>query len=170
MKNASHHIAQIAISRAKAPLDQPIMQPFVEQLQFINEVADRSPGFIWRLQSDEGNATAFRAFKDPLILLNMSVWESIETLFDYVYKSAHVVPFRNRRQWFEKVEGSPLVLWWVPVGHRPTIEEAKERLDLLNAEGPSPTAFTFRKRFPPPTLAETEDGESYGSRVAVKSS
>ncbi|QDE91099.1 hypothetical protein BHS06_20170 [Myxococcus xanthus] len=150
MTTQKFHVAQLAISLAREPLDHPLMQDFVAQLRPVNELADRSPGFVWRLQTDEGNATGVRGFDNPLILLNMSTWESVESLFDFVYKSEHVVPFRDRRKWFLPVEGPPYVLWWVPAGHLPTVAEAKERLDLLASEGPSSRAFDFRRRFPPP--------------------
>ena len=127
------------------------MQDFVSQLRPVNELADRSTGFVWRLQTDEGNATGIRGYDNPMILLNMSTWTSIEALFDYVYRSAHAVPFRDRRKWFLPVEGPPYVLWWVPAGHKPTVEEARERLELLGREGPSPRAFDFKHRFPPPS-------------------
>ncbi|WP_342380351.1 DUF3291 domain-containing protein [Myxococcus stipitatus] len=150
MTTPRYHVAQLAISLAREPLDHPLMQDFVSQLRPVNELADRSPGFVWRLQTDAGNATGVRGYDNPLILLNMSTWESVETLFDFVYRSEHVVPFRERRKWFLPVEGPPYVLWWVPAGHQPTVLEAKERLERLHREGPSPEAFDFRHRFPAP--------------------
>jgi hypothetical protein len=132
-----------------APLDDPVMAGFVEQLDFINSVADQSPGFIWRLQTEEGDATAIRAFEDERILFNMSVWESLEALHEYVYRSAHLEPLRNRHTWFERMEQSHLVLWWVQAGHRPTVIEAKRRLALLAMLGPTARAFTFREPFSP---------------------
>ncbi|AGC43731.1 hypothetical protein MYSTI_02415 [Myxococcus stipitatus DSM 14675] len=150
MTTPRYQVAQLAISLAREPLDHPLMQDFVAQLRPVNELADRSPGFVWRLQTDAGNATGVRGYDNPLILLNMSTWESVETLFDFVYRSEHVVPFRERRKWFLPVEGPPYVLWWVPAGHQPTVLEAKERLERLQREGPSPEAFDFRHRFPSP--------------------
>lgn len=144
------HLAQANIARMRAPLEDPLMAGFASQLDAINAAADRSPGFLWRLQTDAGNATAIRAFEDERILFNMSVWESIEALNHYVYRSEHVGPLRDRRQWFEPLDGPSLVLWWIPAGHLPTIEEGKERLRILAAEGPTTKAFTFKVWFPPP--------------------
>ena len=151
MQDARFHLAQVNIARMRAPLETPVMDGFRTQLERINAVADASPGFVWRLQSDEGDATAIRAFDDPLMLVNMSVWESLEALHAYVYKSDHVGPLRSRRAWFEPLTGqASLALWWIPAGHEPTVAEAVERLELLNARGPTADAFTFREPFPPP--------------------
>ena len=144
------HLAQANIARMRAPLGDPLMEGFRSQLEAINAIADESPGFVWRLQTAEGDATAVRAFDDERILFNMSVWDSIETLHAYVYRSGHLGPLRNRREWFEPLEGPSLVLWWVPEGHIPTVEEAKEKLRLLKERGPTPSAFTFRTSFAAP--------------------
>jgi hypothetical protein len=146
-----YHLAQVNIGRLRAPIDDPIMEGFRSQLDPINALADRSPGFVWRLQTEEGNATAIRPFADDdRMAINMSLWESLEALQHYVYKSAHVGPLRDRKQWFEPIEGPILALWWIPAGHIPTIEEAKDRLRRLKEHGPSPEAFTFRTPFPAP--------------------
>jgi hypothetical protein len=134
----------------RAPLDSPLMAEFRAQLDGINALADASPGFVWRIQTDEGDATAIRAFDDDRILFNMSVWESAEALHAYVYRSDHVGPMRKRREWFEPLSTPAFVLWWIPAGHVPTIAEALEKLRQLEAEGPSAGAFTFRQAFPPP--------------------
>lgn len=147
------HLAQINIARMKASLDDPVMKGFVDQLEHINAVADRSPGFVWRLQTEEGDATALRVFEDPLMLVNMSVWESIDTLHAYVYRSEHIEPLRDRQQWFERMEGPHLALWWVPAGHIPSLEEAKAKLIQLGETGPSPDAFTFARAYTPAGLA-----------------
>jgi hypothetical protein len=144
-----YHLAQANIALMRAPLTHPVMEGFVRQLEFINAVADGSPGFVWRLQTEDGDATAIRAFDDERILVNMSVWESVQALFDYVYKGEHLGPLADRKQWFLPLAGSHLVLWWIPRGHRPSVEEAKERLSLLDRLGPTPQAFTFKVRFPP---------------------
>lgn len=146
---ARYALAQANIGRIVAPLDDPVMAGFVDQLDFINAVADRSPGFVWRLQTEDGDATAIRPFEDERLLVNMSVWESLESLYEYVYRSEHLDALRGRRQWFERMDGPHLVLWWVPAGHRPTVIEAKERLDILAERGPSPEAFTFKEPFSP---------------------
>jgi len=141
------HIAQVNIGRVKAPLEDPLMAGFVARLDEINALADRSPGFVWRLQTSEGNATSLRPYDDDRILVNMSVWETIEHLQEYVYRTAHAELLRERHDWFEKFAGAYAALWWVPAGHRPGMDEAKERLAHLETHGPTPFAFTFRQRF-----------------------
>jgi hypothetical protein len=149
MDRPRFHLAQANIARMIEPLDHPSMSGFVEQLDYINAVADRSEGFVWRLQTEEGDATAIRAFEDERILFNMSVWESIEALQKYVYRSDHRGPLRDRRQWFERMDGPHLVLWWIPAGHLPSIDEARTRFDLLRDRGPSSEAFTFQQSYSP---------------------
>jgi hypothetical protein len=147
---ASFHLAQVNIGRVRAPLEDPIMDDFRNALVPINALADASPGFVWRLQTEDGNAMAIRPFEDPRMAINMSVWESLEALQQFVYKSAHVGSLRDRKQWFEPMEGPILALWWIPAGHIPTVTEAQERLQHLAAHGPTPHAFTFRSPFPAP--------------------
>lgn len=130
----TYHLAQINIARMRAPLDTPVMAGFVAQLASLNALAEASRGFVWRLQTEGGDATALQAFEDPLILVNMSVWASVEDLQNYAYRSAHVGAFRERQQWFDKMEAPHLALWWVPAGHQPTLEEAKRRLSHLQAQ------------------------------------
>lgn len=143
----THHLAQLNIGRMLAAIDDPIMAEFVANLDRINALADGASGFVWRLQSDSGNATEFRPFADEMLIVNMSVWESLETLKDYVYKSAHAEIMRNRRQWFEKMDEVFTVLWWIPAGTIPTVEEAKARLESLRQHGETPYAFSFRRSF-----------------------
>lgn len=131
----------------RAPLEDPLMQGFADRLDPLNALADAAPGFVWRYQTEAGNATEVRVFDDELILFNMSVWESIEALQDYVYKSGHIEAVRKRAEWFEKPTRSPFVLWWIDALHQPTVEEAKERLEMLWRDGPTPQAFTFGSRF-----------------------
>ncbi|HYS12517.1 MAG TPA: DUF3291 domain-containing protein [Burkholderiaceae bacterium] len=145
-------LAQLNIAVLKAPLESPVMAEFVANLDRINAVAEAAPGFVWRLQTEEGDATALRPLGEN-VLVNMSVWRDVEALNRYVYKSAHVEVMRRRKEWFERMAQAYLVLWWVPRGHRPTIVEAKQRLDLLRADGPTPRAFTFRNAFLPPDAA-----------------
>ena len=133
----------------RAPLDDPAMAGFVERLEPLNALADQSPGFVWRLQTEEGDATEIDVFGDELVLFNMSVWESVEALESYVYKSQHVKAVQKRSEWFERPRKSPLVLWWIAAGTLPTIEEGKARLEKLWADGPTTEAFTFRHRFDP---------------------
>ncbi len=145
-----HHLAQFNIARMRAPIDDPVMEGFRSQLERINALADQSAGFVWRLQTSDGDATAVRAYADPLVIVNMSVWESLEALHQYVYQSPHVGPLRDRREWFEAATAPTLVLWWVPKGRIPTVEEAMESLEHLRTHGPTERAFTFRQPFPPP--------------------
>lgn len=158
MPGSAFHLAQLNIALYKAPPGSPVLEEFMAALDPVNAIADESPGFVWRLQTEDGNATALRAFDDERTLLNMSVWESIEALRGFVYKNPeHLAVMRRRREWFEKMVELFVVLWWVPAGHIPTVGEAEERLTLLRAAGPSPDAFTFRAHFPPP-----DDGDSAG--------
>jgi Domain of unknown function (DUF3291) len=146
----NYHIAQVNTGRIKAPLDSPIMAGFMNQLDTINALADQAPGFVWRLQTNEGNATYFRPYPDDdRILLNMSVWETIESLKDYVYKTAHAEVMRHRQEWFERFATNYIALWWVPAGHIPGIDEAKKRIAHLDLHGPTEFAFTFKKTFSP---------------------
>ena len=128
----------------------PVMAGFVARLDPLNALADSSPGFVWRYVTPEGDSTEAEVFEDELVLFNMSVWETIETLEQYVYRSDHVKAVQQRAQWFEKPTRAPLVMWWIPAGHIPTVREAKERFDRLWTEGPTPDAFTFRNRYPRP--------------------
>jgi hypothetical protein len=149
----AYHLAQYNIARLIAPLDDPRLQPFMAALDPLNQLADRSPGFVWRHQTEEGNSTSVRVREDPMILINFSVWESIEALWEYAYKSAHAEIYRRRREFFELHETPYLVLWWVPAGYEPTVEEAEQRLLHLEQHGPTPYAFTLKQRFPAPVLS-----------------
>jgi hypothetical protein len=142
------HIAELNIARAKEPLDSPLLADFVALLDPVNALADSAPGFVWRLQTDEGNAMSVRAFDDDRVVVNMSVWESIDALASFAYRSDHVAVMRRRREWFERIEVH-LVLWWVPVGHEPSVVQAEERLDHLREFGPTPYAFTLKRRYTP---------------------
>jgi hypothetical protein len=145
-----YHVAQYNIARLIAPLDDPRIADFVAALDPINRLGDASPGFVWRHQTADGNSTSVRVRGDPLILINFSVWESVEAMFEYTYRSTHADIFRRRREFFEASELPQLVLWWVPAGHEPLVEEAEARLDYLRQQGPSPYAFGFKSRFAPP--------------------
>src|SRR4026208_2508117 len=142
-----YHLAQINIARMLAPIDDPIMADFVSQLPPINALADASPGFVWRLETEKGDATSIRIYADEMVAINMSVWESVDALREYVYKSAHSGVLRDRKRWFEKFDGPYYALWWVPVGHIPTTEEGKERLDYLREHGDTSYAFSFKNIF-----------------------
>ena len=142
-------VAQVNIGRIKAPLDSPVMAGFVARLDEINALADNSPGLVWRLQTSAGNATYLRPYDDDRILVNLSVWQTIEALRHYVYRTRHSELLRQRHEWFERFVGAYLALWWVPLGHIPGIDEAKKRLDYLDEHGPTQFAFTFKTLFPP---------------------
>jgi hypothetical protein len=145
----THHLAQLNIGRLVAPIDAPEIADFANALNDINALAESSPGFIWRLKDDvTNNATSFTFTDDPLLIPNLSVWASIDELFDFVFHTAHTPFLRRRREWFERMEVA-VVLWWVPAGHLPTLPEALEHLADLRANGPSERAFTFRDRFEP---------------------
>ena len=145
-----YQLAQANVARMRASIDDPIMAEFVASLDPINALADTSPGFVWRYETPEGDTTEAEVFEDELILFNMSVWESVEALEAFAYRSNHIDAVRRRAEWFERPEKSPLVLWWIEAGHVPTVHEARQRFDRLWNNGPSIDAFTFRKRFPPP--------------------
>jgi Domain of unknown function (DUF3291) len=138
----------------RAALDDPLMEDFVARLEPLNALADSMPGFVWRLQTDEGDATSVQAFDDPLILVNLSVWESVEALETYIYRSDHVSALQQRAEWFDRPEKSPFALWWVSADHIPSVEEAKARLETLWQHGPTADAFTFRRRFEPDDAAD----------------
>jgi hypothetical protein len=142
-----YHIAQANIARMRAPQDDPVMAGFVARIDTLNALADASPGFIWRLQDEDGDATSIQAFDDERIVFNVSVWESIEALEAYVYRSDHVAALRKRAEWFERPDKPPLVLWWIEAGHIPTIAEARQRFEMLWRDGPGAQAFTFSCRF-----------------------
>lgn len=144
-----YHLAQINVARALAPLDDPLLAGFVERLDEINALADGAPGFVWRLQSDSGNATDIMASDDPQLIVNMSVWENLDSLFGYVYRSDHLQVMSQRRRWFEKPRGAFMALWWLPAGRLPSLEEGLARLDQLDLKGPSVEAFTFKTPFDP---------------------
>jgi len=146
---AQYHIAQVNIGRIKGPIDGPVMAGFVARLDEINAIADRSPGFVWRLQTPAGNATYLRPYDDDRILVNMSVWQTADALKHYVYRTVHAELLRQRHEWFETFAGAYVALWWVPAGHLPGVDEAKKRLAYLDKHGPTEFAFTFKKVFPP---------------------
>ena len=144
------HVAQVNLARMREPLDRPSMQAFVEGLEPINALADASPGFVWRLQTDDGDATSLRVFDDDMIIVNMSVWDSVETLREFVFRSEHAGYLRRRSEWFEKLADASTALWWIPEGQTPTVEDAKAKLGSLRARGSSQEAFTLRDVFLPP--------------------
>ena len=149
-----HQLAQLNIAKMKAPLDSPIMADFVANLDRINALAEQSAGFVWRLKDESGGATAMRPFGEDIIV-NMTVWQDVVSLSDYAFKSAHVDIMRRRREWFERMPEASMVLWWVPKEHRPSVQEAKQRLDHLRQHGATPHAFTFKDTFAAPDTNDT---------------
>jgi hypothetical protein len=148
------HLAQLNIATPVAPPGSPELDGFMSRLEEINGLADRSPGFVWRLVGDDGDdATGLRPY-GPDVMVNLSVWESVESLREFTYRTGHLELMRSRRQWFRTADGPYMVMWWVPAGHVPSVVEAGERLEHLRVHGPTPAAFTFRNAFPrPETLA-----------------
>ena len=155
---AAFELAQVNIARLKAPLDSPQLKDFVDNLDPVNADADAADGFVWRLQSEEGDATDISVFGDEWLIINMSVWRNTDALTAYMYQGRHREMLARRREWFEKVQEAMVALWWVPAGQRPTVAEAEARLLHLRANGPTPYAFTLRASFPP-GAAEPVSGE-----------
>ena len=144
------HLAQLNIARFRLPQEHPGNADFIGNLDRVNAVAEAQPGFIWRLTGEGNDALDLQAFDDANIAVNMSVWADMETLAAFVFRNdAHREIMRRRREWFDKIDFY-LVLWWIPEGHTPTIEEAKAKLALLEQQGPGREAFTFRQPFPKP--------------------
>ncbi|GAB3163651.1 DUF3291 domain-containing protein [Amycolatopsis stemonae] len=155
-------LAQVNISRMKTPLDDESFRDFVGNLEPVNALADAAPGFVWRLQTEDGDATSVRAFEWDVrgtsgVLVNMSVWTSVETLAAFVYSAGHVAIMKRRREWFHHVREAMTVLWWVPAGHRPTTAEAEAKIKHLRVHGPTPEAFTLKQHFSP--VAEAREGD-----------
>jgi hypothetical protein len=155
MDGTPFHVAQVNIATPKAPVESPQLAAFKAMLDPVNALADAAPGFVWRLQDSSGNATSIAYGGDPSLIVNMSVWESIDALWSFVYSGEHLDVMRRRREWFEPMD-LYMCLWWVRAGHRPTVGEAEERLELLRIDGPTPRAFTFKRRFDPPLPEEDE--------------
>ncbi len=157
-QTGAHHLAQVNIALPLEPLESELLEGFTSMLDDVNARADSAPGFVWRLQDESGDATSIRVFDDERLIVNVSVWESLEALREFVYADeGHLAVLRQRRDWFSTLE-VVLALWWVPAGHIPDTTEAKERLRLLEERGPSFDAFTFRQTFPAPSLAAVPAG------------
>jgi hypothetical protein len=161
LPKSAYELAQLNIAMMKEPLDSPRMADFVANLDRINALAEKSPGFVWRLQTEEGDATAMRPMGDTT-LVNMSIWRDAESLNRYVYQSAHVEIMRRRKEWFERMREAYVVLWWVRKGLRPSISEAIAKLEFLRAHGPTAEAFTFRHAFAPPDAPPSRSPFAFG--------
>ena len=148
---AGYHLAQLNVGLVRAPTDSPQLADFMAGIDPVNAAADATPGLVWRLQDGDGpGATALRP-RGPDFMVNMSVWESLEALRDFVYRNGpHLDFMRRRREWFHRMGEQHLVLWWVPAGHIPDLDEALSRLDLIRSDGPTPLAFTFHEPYPAP--------------------
>jgi hypothetical protein len=142
-------LAQLNVATMKAPLESPVMADFVANLDRINQLAEKSPGYVWRLETEEGDATGLRPFGEDL-LVNLSVWQDLKALREFVFRTDHAAIMRRRQEWFERMAEAYVVFWWVPAGHRPSVQEAKQRLEHLRQHGPTERAFTFRTPFPAP--------------------
>ena len=165
-----YHLAQLNVGRARGPVDSAVMAGFMALIEPVNALADAAPGFVWRLEDGDGpGATALRP-RGPDIMVNMSVWATFEALQDFVYRNGpHLDAMRSRREWFEKMAEQHLVLWWIPAGHLPGIEEALHRLDLLRRTGPGPLAFTFREPYDPPASGQPPIPERVSAMVMARS-
>ena len=151
-----YHLAQLNVGTARGATDSPVMAGFMAGIEPVNALADTAPGFVWRLEDgDAPGATALRPC-GPDLLVNLSVWETLAALRDFVYRNGpHLDYMRRRREWFEPMPEQHLALWWVPTGHVPDLSEALSRLELLRRNGPSPLAFTFREPYDPPAEPDT---------------
>lgn len=141
------HLAQLNIAKAKHSLDAPEIKEFIDNLDPINQLAESSDGFIWRLKDESGDATNIQAFDDPNIIVNMSVWDSVDALKNFMFRTHHRDFLRRKKEWFHSIPEDSYVLWWVPVGHIPSIDEAIEKLEYLRKNGDTPQAFSFKSNF-----------------------
>lgn len=144
------HLAQFNVARCLAPLEDPRMAGFTGRLAQINALGDAAPGFVWRLQGEGGTSSELQFTRDPMLIVNLTVWTSVAALWAYTYQSEHRTLFAGRAGWFERLDGPSVVLWWIPAGELPTAQEGFVRLATLKADGPSRDAFTFKQRFDAP--------------------
>jgi hypothetical protein len=148
-----YQLAQLNVARSHATMDDPLMADFVAWLDEINGLAERSPGFVWRLKGEGGTSVELQVSDDPLYVVNLTVWETIDDLFEFTYRSEHKAVFKRRFEWFQRFGRPSVCLWWLPAGTIPTVEDAERRLRHLDEHGPTAEAFTFKERFPPPDAA-----------------
>lgn len=152
MEENNWHLAQINVAKMiGVNIDDPVMAKFVGQLDEVNALAEGSPGFVWRLKDESNNATSLNPYHDNQIIINISVWESLEALQKFVYHGRHAEVLRGRKDWFVNFGQPFTTLWYIPAGHTPTVEEATNRLKSLQEHGPTAYAFDFKNRFPKPT-------------------
>lgn len=153
-----YHLAQVNIAIARYAYDDPRFAGFVDNLDRVYELAEATPGFIWRHVTVNDDIEAKQAFGEPNLVFNMSVWESKEALREFVYKSEHASILRQRSDWFDAMDGPVFALWWQPAGTIPTILESRHRLECLQQTGPTEDAFTFRNFFEVPLAQEIANG------------
>lgn len=147
-----YQLAEINVARMKGVnINDPIMKEFVDNLDRVNTLAETSEGFVWRLQDDNNDATSFNPYEDEQVIINVSVWETIESLGNFVFKTYHTDFLKRRKEWFQSYGTVSTAMWWVHKGAYPTVEEAVEKLDYLQKNGTSAVAFDFRNKFPKPT-------------------
>lgn len=151
-----YHLAQLNIATALASLDSPVMQEFVDNLERINSLGESSPGFVWRMKDDTGNATAIPVYDDPNIIANLTVWRDPESLKSFLFKTEHAHFLKRKKEWFKSVKEATYVLWWIPQGHIPTLSEAKDKLAYLRTNGDTARAFSFKKLFTPAQALEAQ--------------
>ena len=144
------HLAQVNVAKGRGFITSPVMASFVAATGAVNRIADAAPGFVWRMKGEDENELAMQVFGDPLLVINMSVWESVEALRAYTYTTEHVEIMRRRREWFTRSEGPHLAMWWIAEGTTPTPQEGRDRLNLLRTHGSTEHAFTFSQVFGPP--------------------
>lgn len=145
----SYHLAQANIAKFKASLDSPVMKEFTDFITPINKLAEESPGFIWRLKDNEGRSSSYieTPFKDQMMAVNLSLWQNIEVLNQFVYHTVHSYFFKNKKRWFDPQGISMAVMWWLPIGQLPTLHMAKDKLEFLEKHGPTPMAFNHKQTF-----------------------
>ncbi len=131
------HLAQVNIGRLLHEQNDPRVAEFMENLDRVNAMAERMPGYVWRVKDDSGNATALPFDNDPTLIANVTVWENVESLQMFVFRTVHARFYGKRQSWFEKLERPHFAMWWIQEGHRPTYEEAAAKLRQLESEGPS---------------------------------
>lgn len=169
MSQQQYHLGHINIGRARAPLFDPLMAGFLSKLEEINNLAYQSPGFVWHLQIDIYNPEDLAMYGEPGIIFNLSVWESAEALYTYVYRSQHAQMMKSRKDWFGEMDGPTYALWWLPADELPTLEEGKRRIAHLASHGPTADAFTFKEPFPNPALANTHKDLTEGTMIFPQS-
>jgi hypothetical protein len=165
MPEQQYHLAHLNIGRARAPLFDPVMAGFLAKLDEINNLAYQSPGFVWHLQIDIHNPEDLAMYGEPGVIFNLSVWESMEALYTYVYRSQHAQMMKSRKDWFGEMEGPNYALWWLPVDELPTLEDGKKRIASLTAHGSTAYSFTFKEPFPNPASANDPEESADGTML-----